>query len=586
MLGKLGKLARCTARPFAMLAVVMAVSLSMVVATPSTAHALLTDTKPVKPTFVMGAQKVLSPGITTAGRFLGGVAGGPWLRGAKMLGMLAFGTSDLWMPVDPGNFGTPPESKEMYTGDGYKILPGFRIGNLALSGNTWTLQWSYTGEGTQTGQVTAFWNCRQTIAETGKPIGYITSWSGVNTKGQMNAGTNATGTMGPGQACTSKQEVISGTVGPSTSVATTNGPENQLTYGDIGSFSPSSPEANYKARSECIDAAGVVTWIEVITSAANEGHVLVPSCTAAGKGVGTGRTQLLTQAPNSTTWETVWDTGPEPLSDPSTPLCDPGKTSGCTLTVEIDGKPCVVGDPECENWTEVNRDDSTSTRVKCKFGPYTLPTASCGLLEPAFRPGGAPVNEENTDGDPDTSKWTSPNGAPIAAPAPAPVAPSIGTAPVPGGSGQTTPSADQESQQCFPAGWAMFNPVEWVMKPVGCALRAAFVPSPTVVQTRTAAIQAKFENVGFARVTTAWLSTFEAAGGGSGCSGPTVNFDMSGVHQTVQPFNACSAPMSTVAAVSYAVSSIAMVLFGGLGIARAIAAGFGFNFSMGKGSDS
>jgi hypothetical protein len=312
----------------------------------------------------------------------------------------------------------------------------------------------------------------------------------------------------------------------------------------------------------------------------------MPSCAAAGKGHGTGRTQVVGFKPDGTT-ETLWDTGTAPVSDPATPLCDPGRAaqSGCTLTVEIDGKGCEAGNVECENWSEVNQNDpnknTQAARVKCKLGPYTVPIAQCALLEKAFLPGGAPVTDPNTDGDPSTSLWADPAGDPIT-----PTAPSITPNPgaVPGTGGQTGPGADEDSKACYPLGWAALNPVEWVLKPVGCALRAAFVPSPTTVATQTQRVQDKINRVGFQRISAAWLATFDAAGGGgSGCSGPVMEFEMRGVHQTLRPFDACSEPMASVAALTNAFSCVVIVLFGGLGIMRAIGSGFGFDFGMGKG---
>jgi hypothetical protein len=63
-----------------------------------------------------------------------------------------------------------------------------------------------------------------------------------------------------------------------------------------------------------------------------------------------------------------------------------------------------------------------------------------------------------------------------------------------------------------------------------------------------------------------------------------MNFDLGSVHQAIHPFAACTAPMSTIAAMVKALSSVVVVLTGGLAVARAIASGFGFSFSMGKGA--
>lgn len=564
-------------RVVGMLFVAMILSLSLVVTTPTTAHALRVG--PAIPPQIVGAVKTIAPAALTVASF---TPPGFALRVIGTLGFLAFSTSDIWMPYVTGLFGNPPTDVNASTTD-YKVAPGYRISNATVPGaNPEKIQWTLN--------ITSPWTTKTTTTN-------VTDVQCRNGAGVVSAGTSAvdsvtlaladSGSPRSKTVCPVGSTVTAAKIGPPAITASFPGPENILTYGAVGGFDPRGADVRYKGRSECIDASGVLSWVEAEESRGDAGGIVMPSCAAQGKGHGTGRTQVIGFKPDGST-QTLWDI-PSAPSDPATPLCDPGKaaTTGCTLTVEIDGKGCEAGNVECENWSEVNNNDpnknTSSARVKCKLGPYTVPISQCALLEQAFLPGGAPATEQNVDGDPATRNWSDLHGNPIA-----PTAPSITPIPgaVPGTGGSPGPGADSEAKECFPAGWSMLNPVEWVLKPVGCALEAAFVPDPTKVQTRTATITNKMQNVGFQRVTTAWLTTFEAVGGSSGCAGPTVNFDWHGVHQTIQPFNACSPPMSGVAAVSYAVSSIIMVLFGGLSVARAIAAGFGFNFSMGRGGDA
>jgi hypothetical protein len=515
-----------------------------------------------------------------------------------MLGMLAFGTSDMWMPYATGDFGSSQDDVPM-PDNGDKTTQNLEVTGHSLSGNTVTGSWTFTNNGT-TGTFTRTYEviskCKRT---SDNAIHFAKARATQNTgSGTVTATTTLPLTPCPAGYTTlgyvvggveSNGEVFSpgltgsGTVQFSQNVSSERGPRNQKRWGELtaAGFDPHGADVTYKTRSECIDAAGVKTWVEALTSGAN-GAVLVPSCAAAGKGQGTGRTQFIGVKPDGSE-QILWDTGADPYSDPATPACDPGRAgfTGCTLQVEIDGKPCEAGNPECEDWLGTNQRDSTSTRVKCKFGPYQLPIAQCALLEQAYLPGGAPSSDENTDGNPDTRNWADPAGNPVT-----PTAPSITPNPgsVPGTGGQTGPGADADSKACYPSGWAALNPVEWVLKPVGCALRAAFVPSPTTVATQSQRVQDKINRVGFQRISAAWLATFDAAGGGGGgCSGPVMEFEMRGVHQTLKPFDACSEPMASVAALTNAFSCVVIVLFGGLGIMRAIASGFGFNFAMGKG---
>lgn len=592
---------------------VMLIALAMVVTAPSNAHALSEgDTLTKAAPRVFGALKTASP---TIGKNLVNFLPGGFLVKGLRLGMLAWATSDLWMPFFQGDLGKPPvpgdEERPTAWASQWKR---HHLDTYTRTGNSISASYSF-GVGPQQdwyAKVGVLVKCKR---ESDSRIGY--RFYG----GQQNFGNDGEGgTFGwswpdvcPGDTLVAwkvggGQGVEAGSYTPNLDTsdpqpARMNEPQTQydkatqnyIVGGDwagstSGGFDPRGADMQYKGRAECIDGAGKITWAEGDLVTGDAGGVKMPSCEARGLGHGTGKTQVVLLKPDGTQ-QTVWDVPVAPM-DPATPLCDPGRAgSGCVLEVLKDGQPCATGDVECENWASEKSKDPT--RWKCKFGPYTLPLSACNALEQAYRPGGAITTDENTDGDPATRNDNDLSGQPVPQPLPGPIAgtnpgTTPGNAPAPGAGGSVAPgpSGDPEARQCFPTGWAAFNPVEWVMKPVSCALSAAFVPTPATVQTRTDAIKTKFENVGFARITTAWMATFQAAGGGSGCAGPTVNFQMSGVHQTLQPFNACSAPMNTVAGVSYGVSAIAMVLFGGLGIARAIAAGFGFNFSMGKGSDS
>lgn len=605
-MSKLKEVVRRLAKPAAMVAVVGTLALSLIVTMPSNAHALSEgDTLTKAAPRVFGAVKTASP---TIGKNLVNFLPGGFLVKGLRLGLLAWATSDLWMPFFSGDLGKPPvpgdeDRPTQWTSQWER----HHLDSYTRTGNSITAAYSF-GVGAQESwyaKVGVLVKCKR---ESDSRIGYRFYGGQVNFGNDGNGGTFPWSwpNVCPGDTLVAWK--VGGGQGGEAGIYTPNldtsdpspasmsEPMNQYERASInyivggdwagstsGGFDPRGADMQYKGRAECIDAAGTITWAEGELVTGDAGGVKMPSCEARGLGHGTGKTQVVLFKPDGTQ-QPVWDVPAAP-SDPATPLCDPGlPSSGCVLEVLKDDQPCATGDVECENWA--SEESANPARWKCKFGPYVLPMSACAALEQAYRPGGAITTDENTDGDPSTRNDNDLAGQPVPQPAPGPISGTTpGSAPAPGASGQTSPSADPESQQCYPQGWAAFNPVEWVMKPVGCALKAAFVPDPATVQTQTTAIKTKFQNVGFQRVTTAWLSTFEAAAGGSGCSGPTVNFNMSGVHQSLQPFNACSAPMSTVAGVSFAVSSIAIVLFGGLGIARAIAAGFGFNFSMGKGSD-
>jgi hypothetical protein len=95
--------------------------------------------------------------------------------------------------------------------------------------------------------------------------------------------------------------------------------------------------------------------------------------------------------------------------------------------------------------------DPTAT-PRCQWGAYAVDSAQCDPLR------------------------ADPGSDPAPTPTPTP------TGPVPGDAGQPDPT-DTEGNACFPSGWGMLNPVEWIYKPVKCALAWAFVPSSITADT-------------------------------------------------------------------------------------------------------
>lgn len=167
---------------------------------------------------------------------------------------------------------------------------------------------------------------------------------------------------------------------------------------------------------------------------------------------------------------TIWETGgaggdvkwqdltmtPEYKTDATThPDCQLGQ---CRLELIriADGLKCLDAGATCDGWFQ---DPSKTTDYKCVLGPYDLPLDHCNVMEPTF-------NAQKVS-----------QGAPYADP-------STGTE-----TGQTVPKPseslshgpDPQTGECFPTGWGVLNPLEWVAKPVGCALQWAFVPPPSTV---------------------------------------------------------------------------------------------------------
>lgn len=162
----------------------------------------------------------------------------------------------------------------------------------------------------------------------------------------------------------------------------------------------------------------------------------------------------------------------------------------CVLEVWIlqpDGslKPCTAGG-ECSGWsTDPNRD----TKYACRWGPHLLGLEQCYALKQAYEPATPGKLTETPLQEPEPGAAPQPQPNPTLEP---------GTPTQPGeGPGTQDPetgivgdpvTVQPGEGECFPNGWGLLNPVEWVLRPIKCALRWAFVPSATTV--------ARVQNVG------------------------------------------------------------------------------------------
>lgn len=292
------------------------------------------------------------------------------------------------------------------------------------------------------------------------------------------------------------------------------------------------------------------------------------------------------------------------------PDCIGWQSAGCKLMIQLDGVECGPGNPACHNWEEIWR--LQPSRVKCKWGPYDMDISHCLPLRNAY------ISENGTVTDPKRSPLAAPisvdpfgkplpdtlqNPDPNYTPAPTTTAPGGTTGsdpfatpvPIPPGTSTppgtyTPPTTSTSDTNCWPGGTAAFNPLEWVLMPVKCALSWAFVPSQATAQAQMTRIQTSLGKVGvvgaIGTVTTSIQTVGAAAGSGSGCTGPTFHFDFDSVHQELQPFNACAEPVATMAAVSNAFTTVVVIVMGLLGVVRALGSSVGFNFTMGKGGGS
>lgn len=229
---------------------------------------------------------------------------------------------------------------------------------------------------------------------------------------------------------------------------------------------------------------------------------------------------------------TVWDTGgpderklweqdttPE-FQKTSTeyPECMTGR---CMLDLAKNGISCFQAVEACTDW--LNDPNKTDT-MTCRYGTHVVPLSECNVYGPTFKPDA--TTKGDTLGNPGTGQ-----------PAPNPN-PGTGTDSQAGTRPVTDPDAPGE-RQCFPTGWGVLNPVEWVMKPTQCALEWAFVPRQSVLTAQLTRVATAWDDtivLQIPRMIGAWAIDVPAGG----CGGLIADMGfLPGEMPDVPFFNAC-----------------------------------------------
>lgn len=498
-------------KPVAMTFAALLLSLGLVTSSSNQAQALSTAT--VLPQLA-GHAKLVMPSLLSTAIRLHPVGFG--ISAVAALGVGIYSTRDYWLPYVTGTWGEGQPNKDHNTADSgvTNYEPGLRVTSATKSGNALTGHWSFTPQpnpvsGGYTAMYSFLAKCKRNsdgyVAYNTSNItqgrdGRTQPWTATFTVTLCPSDWTTVGHIvgGGGGAAASgsyKGRVWSwGEIHPDTmvqfdgntaSAAGTHGTENTLRYGDFqpAGFDPRGEGSKYITQTECIRPDGSYFNLEAV-SAGPEGGVKMAACGAVSPGAhGTGKISVIGQAPDGTRtplWETTR------VEDTENPLCSPTRAgSGCELKVAIDGKECVVGSVECENWSEIYA--GNAARVSCQYGPYTVGVDKCNVLERAYLTGGAPATEANTDGNPATKSFTEPGGQTYTPTQPGTgtttgTVPGTGTRPGPA----PAPVAGTPEYDCWPNGWQDFNPEGWILKPIRCA----FEPKMDI-QTAVTALQTK-----------------------------------------------------------------------------------------------
>lgn len=531
--------------------------------------------------YVLGAVRAAAP--VEAGAGIIGPEGTLIVSTAVTIGALAYATRDTWMPWVAGLFGAGGSS----TAKGTAATPAAVM--------TWSGPSS--GDATVLG-VTASSGSLSPNNIVATVTMQCATAGGINTSANwgpgylfVGMGANQVKTNGSMVAC-AVGSTITSAQGTFTQDGSGGGSLNSLTWGK--SFDPQTG-ATYTVASNCIKPDGTTGTITATTANPGLGGLMVPSCVAA-FGPGSRGSQFVVSGGQTGTTPHQLSTYPVPTDAQTAvlyPNCVGVGAIACTYIVEYQGVACTVGQAECVNWTL--RDLAYPADYSCFYGPYFVSNIDlCSIDERAYEPNGTRLTKLNTDGDPWTYDSPAPAGMPEVAPgtgtstgtAPGPGT-GTGTGTVPGGSTGTTPSptgVPLTNGDCWSGGAFSWNPVDWVLTPIKCGLSWAFVPRTATLATLTATAKTNLTTQGIGPMVAAVTTNVSKVGGsGTGCTGPSVTFAAVGITKVMTPFNACTAPMSTLASISYAMTTIVVVLGGGFVAVKAVGAGFGFNFSMRRG---
>lgn len=238
----------------------------------------------------------------------------------------------------------------------------------------------------------------------------------------------------------------------------------------------------------------------------------------------------------------------------------------CVLTLkktvgtgELD---CFDVPDQCVDWFEESKTQPST--YKCYYNGQLMPLEQCNVYSRVFDR--EKVQQGTGYADPETGEevktgagtttTTNPGAARVAM-------------------DQPVKDASQ-SRECWPTGWGVFNPFEWVMRPVQCALEWAFVPRAskvTQLQTnlRLAAVNSKPAQI-IAGVES-WGSVVPSA---DGCMGPLLEFNIAGLSYSGYPLQACSGPLATAAYWSRIALSCIIVITGLVAITRYVGRIFGY----------
>lgn len=244
----------------------------------------------------------------------------------------------------------------------------------------------------------------------------------------------------------------------------------------------------------------------------------------------------------------------------------------CAAQVYYQGAPCTVGESDCLDWE--TKAEQSPGEYECEYGPqgapteYNPPLGQCSTLTNFYDPDAQ--TEGKAYADPATGS-----------------AVDSGTSPDQDSQLMNQPgdqeNPDGSNSDCFPSGTGAFNPINWVLQPIQCALRWAFVPKAADVEADVEDVQESWAATPPAELITA-VSAWQLQMPGDGCSGitfPTTFLDPKGslgIPASETIMQACAGDMlAPVAQWSKIFGTLGFVVGGAVAIMRIVGAVISFN---------
>jgi hypothetical protein len=265
---------------------------------------------------------------------------------------------------------------------------------------------------------------------------------------------------------------------------------------------------------------------------------------------------------NTTIWEVGGGETNELFNHDTTPEYQAAATnfpecmSGtCMLDLVKAGTGSCFSSPDaCAGWFS---DPGKATSYTCRYGSHDVALSECTVYAPTFQPG--------------AKLGTSPYGDPVTGEALPGSGP--GTAVAPG----VSVADPSQPRDCFPSGWGVFNPFEWVMKPVGCALQWAFVPRNSEVTKSNNSLRNAITASGVGVVIGIIAGWADFPITGDGCGGIPWHFQVYTLDVNASLLAACPGdPLAHTAGVVKPILTAVVITVGVLASARYIAAIFGY----------